>query len=128
MTDGVAGVHHGRVDLDAWPPLAEGIDDLPSGPFRVAYLAPPPTAAYAELIGPGRWQPRADMGESVVVRFPAEDERANAGYHLAAPARRPPNDRPGRRQCPGRLRAGRLRPLAGGPGHRHRPDNDGLAD
>jgi len=24
----------------------------------------------------------ADIGESVVVRFPAEDERANAGYHI----------------------------------------------
>jgi hypothetical protein len=131
MTDGVAGVHHGRVDLDAfvrdgyvairgavdagtvaacreliwdamerrgvsrddpatWPPLVEGMDDLSAGPFRAAYLAPPLTAAYDELIGPGRWQPRADMGESVVMRFPAEDERANAGYHIEGSYTAPP--------------------------------------
>jgi hypothetical protein len=54
------------------------------------YLAPALTAAYDELIGPGRWQPWADMGESVVVRFPAEDERANAGYHIEGSYAAPP--------------------------------------
>jgi hypothetical protein len=134
MTGGVAAVHHGRVDLDAferdgyvvlrgavdadtvsacraliwdamerrgvrrddpatWPPLMEGMDDLSAEPFVAAYMAPALTVAYDELIGPGRWQPWVDMGESVVVRFPAEDERANAGYHIegsyAAPPRLP---------------------------------------
>ena len=133
MTDGVVGVHHGRVDLDldafvrdgyvairgavdadtvaacreliwdamerrgvsredpaTWPPLVEGMRDLSAGPFRAAYLAPALTAAYDELIGPGRWRPWADLGESVVVRFPAEDERANAGYHIEGSYAAPP--------------------------------------
>ena len=80
-------------DRASWPPLAEGMDDLAGAPFRAAYLAPALTVAYDELIGPGRWQPWADLGESVVVRFPAEDERANAGYHIegsyAGPLGRP---------------------------------------
>jgi hypothetical protein len=61
------------------------MDDLAGEPFVAAYLAPALTAAYDELIGPGRWERSArsvDIGETVIVRFPAEDERANAGYHI----------------------------------------------
>ena len=71
-----------RDDPGSWPPLVEGMADLAGEPFVAAYMAPALTAAYDELIGSGRWLPSADMGESVVVRFPAEDERANAGYHI----------------------------------------------
>ena len=69
----------------SWPALVEGMDDLAGEPFVAAYLAPTLTAAYDELIGPGRWERSArsvDIGETVIVRFPAEDERANAGYHI----------------------------------------------
>ena len=80
-----------RDDPATWPPLMEGMGDhLSAGPFGAAYLAPALTAAYDELIGPGRWRPWADMGESVVVRFPAEDERANAGYHIEGSFAAPP--------------------------------------
>jgi hypothetical protein len=74
-----------RDDRGSWPPLVEGMDDLEGEPFIAAYLAPALTAAYDELIGRGRWERSvrsADLGETVVVRFPAEDERANAGYHI----------------------------------------------
>jgi len=74
-----------RDDPGGWPPLVEGMDDLAGKPFVAAYLAPALTAAYDELIGPGRWERSvrsADIGATVVVRFPAEDERANAGYHI----------------------------------------------
>jgi hypothetical protein len=74
-----------RDDPGSWPPLVEGMDDLAGEPFVAAYLASSLTAAYDELIGPGRWERSvrsADLGETVVVRFPAEDERANAGYHI----------------------------------------------
>jgi hypothetical protein len=74
-----------RDDRDSWPPLLESMDDLAGEPFITAYLAPSLTAAYDELIGPGRWRRTvrsADLGHTVVVRFPAEDERANAGYHI----------------------------------------------
>jgi hypothetical protein len=86
-----------RDDPGSWPPLVEGIDDLAGEPFVAAYMAPTLTAAYDELIGPGRWERSVrsvDIGEAVVVRFPAGDERANAGY----PHR------------------GQLRPADGGPG------------
>jgi hypothetical protein len=81
-----------RDDPGSWPPLVEGLSGLPGEPFVAAYLAPPLTAAYDELIGPGRWQRSvrpADFGETVVVRFPAEDERANAGYHIEGSYRGP---------------------------------------
>jgi len=75
-------------DPGSWPPLVEGMDDLTGEPLLAAYTAPALTAAYDQLIGPGRWERAmrsvrsADIGQSVVVRFPAEDERANAGYHI----------------------------------------------
>src|SRR5579862_1262784 len=73
-----------RDDPGSWPPVAGTMDDLAGEPFVAAYLAPTLTAAYDELIGPGRWKRSvrpANLGKSVVVRFPGE-ERANAGYHI----------------------------------------------
>jgi hypothetical protein len=78
----------GRDDPGSWPPLVQGMDDLAGEPLLAAYTAPALMAAYDELIGPGRRERAvrsvrsADIGETVVVRFPAEDERANAGYHI----------------------------------------------
>ena len=71
-----------RDDPASWPPLVEDLRELTGEPFVAAYMPPALTAAYDELIGPGRWVPSVDIGQSVVVRFPAEDERANAGYHI----------------------------------------------
>lgn len=68
----------------SWPAFTGNMDGLAGEPFVAAYLAPALTAAYDELIGPGRWKRQvrpADLGKSVMVRFPAE-ERANAGYHI----------------------------------------------
>lgn len=64
----------------AWPPLVR-IDDLDASPFTAAGLSPALTAAYDELIGPGRWRPPVGVGRAVMVRFPSED-RAGAGYHI----------------------------------------------
>jgi hypothetical protein len=86
-----------RDDPGSWPPLVEGMDDLAGEPFAAAYLAPALTAAYDELIGPDRWERSVrsvDLGETVVVRFPAEDERANAGYHIEG-SYPPPAGEPG---------------------------------
>src|SRR5215469_12399998 len=77
-----------RDDPGSWPPLVQGMDDLAGEPLLAACTAPALTAAYDELIGPGRWERAtramrsAAIGETVVVRFPAEGERANAGYHI----------------------------------------------
>jgi hypothetical protein len=54
---------------------------LGEGPFAAAGRAPLLTAAYDELIGPGRWSPLVDVGSAVAVRFPSPG-RANAGYHI----------------------------------------------
>jgi hypothetical protein len=69
-----------RNDPATWPPLVE-ITDLGAGPFAAAGMCPALTAAYDELIGPGRWSPPVDVGNAVAVRFPSGD-RANAGYHI----------------------------------------------
>ena len=70
-----------RDDPGGWPAVAEGFADLTGEPFVAAHMAPALTAAYDELIGPGRWNRSVDIGEAVVVRFPKED-RGNAGYHI----------------------------------------------
>jgi hypothetical protein len=67
-------------DPATWPPLAE-ISHLAGEPFAAAGTAPALTAAYDQLIGPGRWTRQVNPGGAVVVRFPSED-RANAGYHV----------------------------------------------
>jgi hypothetical protein len=69
-------------DSGTWRPLVEADSlGLSGEPFAAAYTAPALTAAYDELIGPGRWKPSAEIGEAVIVRFPSED-RANVGYHI----------------------------------------------
>ena len=77
-----------------WPALVAGFGDLAGEPFVAAYMAPALTAAYDELIGPGRWEPSADIGEAMVVRFPSE-ERASSGYHIEG-SYPPPAGQPGR--------------------------------
>ena len=79
-------------------------------------MAPALTAAYDELIGPGRWEPgRSDIGEAVVVRFPSGDERANAGYHIEGSYARPGGRHwLGERPLPGARAAGAV------PVHRRR--------
>jgi hypothetical protein len=67
-------------DPATWPPLAE-IGCQKDEPFAAAAASPALTAAYDELIGPGRWTPRVNAGGAVAVRFPSED-RANSGYHI----------------------------------------------
>ena len=69
-----------RRDRATWPVLAE-FGNLVGEPFAAAGTTPALTAAYDELIGPGRWTRPVDVGGSVVVRFPSGD-RANSGYHI----------------------------------------------
>jgi hypothetical protein len=71
-----------RDDRATWPVFVE-MNDVVAEPFAAAGSAPALAAAYDELIGPGRWSRPVHVGEALVVRFPAaEDERANAGYHI----------------------------------------------
>ncbi len=50
-------------DRGTWRPLVEADSlGLSGEPFTAAYMAPGLTAAYDELIGPGRWRPSLDIG------------------------------------------------------------------
>jgi hypothetical protein len=50
-------------------------------PFRRAVNSPVLYAAFDQLIGRGRWRPRAHLG-SFPVRFPHSDDPGDAGWHV----------------------------------------------
>jgi hypothetical protein len=50
-------------------------------PFRKAVNTPLLHAAFDQLVGKGRWRPRADLG-SFPVRFPHPDDPGDAGWHV----------------------------------------------
>ena len=50
-------------------------------PFRAAVNTPRLHGAFDQLVGPGRWWPRCDLG-SFPVRFPSPDDPGDAGWHV----------------------------------------------
>jgi phytanoyl-CoA dioxygenase PhyH len=50
-------------------------------PFRKAVNAPALHAAFDQLVGNGRWRPRADLG-SFPVRFPHAEDPGDTGWHV----------------------------------------------
>jgi hypothetical protein len=50
-------------------------------PFREAVNTPLLHAAFDQLVGRGRWHPRADLG-SFPVRFPHPDDPGDTGWHV----------------------------------------------
>jgi hypothetical protein len=50
-------------------------------PFRRAVNTPVLHAAFDQLVGSGRWRPRADLG-SFPVRFPHPDDPGDTGWHV----------------------------------------------
>jgi hypothetical protein len=50
-------------------------------PFRKAANTPALHAAFDQLVGKGRWYPRADLG-SFPVRFPSPRDPGDAGWHV----------------------------------------------
>lgn len=50
-------------------------------PFRKAVNSPLLHAAFDQLVGNGRWRPRADLG-TFPVRFPHPDDPGDAGWHI----------------------------------------------
>ena len=71
-----------RDDPATWRPRVE--IPCPSGEsFAAAAAAPALTAAYDELIGPGRWTRRDWVGGAVPVCFPSEEYPGiGSGYHI----------------------------------------------
>jgi hypothetical protein len=52
-------------------------------PFRRAVNTPRLHAAFDQLVGPGRWLPRADLG-TFPIRFPSLDAPGDDGWHIDA--------------------------------------------
>lgn len=52
-------------------------------PFRRAVNTPQLHAAFDELVGPGRWLPRNDVG-TFPIRFPSPDAPGDDGWHIDA--------------------------------------------
>ncbi len=74
-----------RDDPGSWPPLLQGMDDLTGEPLLAAYTAPALTAAYDELIGPGRWERSvrsADIGETARAMFTRAGAVLGANWSL----------------------------------------------
>jgi hypothetical protein len=50
-------------------------------PFRAATNTPILHAAFDQLVGPGRWAPRSNLG-SFPIRFPSPNDPGDAGWHV----------------------------------------------
>src|SRR5579863_169745 len=50
-------------------------------PFARAANTPVMQTAFDQLVGPGRWRPRGDLG-MFPVRFPAADSPGDTGWHI----------------------------------------------
>jgi hypothetical protein len=50
-------------------------------PFKRAVNSPVLHAAFDQLVGKGRWRPRANLG-TFPVRFPSPDDPGDAGWHI----------------------------------------------
>jgi hypothetical protein len=50
-------------------------------PFARAANMPVLHQAFDQLVGPGRWQPRGDLG-TFPIRFPSPDDPGDAGWHV----------------------------------------------
>jgi hypothetical protein len=71
-----------RDDPSTWTRPAIRMN-TPTGPgLSAAAAAPALSQAYDELIGPGRWVPRADVGGTIPVRFPSEEYPGEIGWHI----------------------------------------------
>ena len=71
-----------RHDRSTWQPPLVRIGCPEGEPFAAAGTAPKLTEAYDELIGAGRWVPRAGVGGTVPARFPSEEYPGEVGYHI----------------------------------------------
>ena len=69
-------------DRCTWRRPSIRINTPDSEPFRRAGGSPALSAAYDVLIGAGAWSPRPDVGGTVPVRFPSEENPGECGWHI----------------------------------------------
>lgn len=70
-------------DGRTWTRPVVRLGDFAQKPFRQAVNNELLHAAFDEIVGVGRWVPRASLG-GFVVRFPHPDDPADTGWHLDA--------------------------------------------
>ena len=73
-----------RDDPSTWTAPVVRIPCPVGGPFDDAGAGTVPALREAcdQLIGAGRWWPRAGVGGTIPVRFPSEDDPGDAGWHI----------------------------------------------
>lgn len=70
-------------DPATWTKPVVWLGDYADEPFRKAGNTPVLHAAFDQLVGPGRWQPRQSLG-TFPVRFPSEADTGDTGWHVDA--------------------------------------------
>jgi Phytanoyl-CoA dioxygenase (PhyH) len=70
-------------DPATWAQPVVRLGYLGQEPFRRAVNTPRLHAAFDQLVGPGRWLPRIDLG-TFPIRFPSPDAPGDDGWHVDA--------------------------------------------
>ena len=70
-------------DPATWTKPVIRLHDYPQEPFREAVNMPLLHAAFDQLVGVGRWEPRHSLG-TFPIRFPHPDDPGDAGWHAEA--------------------------------------------
>ena len=69
------------LDSQTWTRPVVRLGYYSNAPFRDAVNTPALHAAFDQLVGSGRWRPRADLG-TFPVRFPHADDPGDTGWHV----------------------------------------------
>lgn len=70
-------------DPATWTKPVVWLGDCAQDPFRRAANTPVLRAAFDQLVGPGRWQPRQSLG-NFPIRFPTATDTGDTGWHVDA--------------------------------------------
>jgi hypothetical protein len=70
-------------DRSTWTKPVIRLGDYPQEPFRRAVNMPCLLEAFDQLVGVGRWQPRASLG-GFPIRFPSPEDPGDTGWHADA--------------------------------------------
>ncbi len=68
-------------DESTWTAPVVHLVPSDSRPFGAAFDSPRLYAALDELVGPGRWRPRSNLG-TLVLRFPHDRDTGDTGWHI----------------------------------------------
>jgi hypothetical protein len=71
------------LDRSTWTRPVVWLGDYAQEPFRQAANTPVLHAAFDQLVGQGRWQPRQSLG-TFPVRFPNDTDTGDTGWHVDA--------------------------------------------